>query len=57
MRRYLTVVEVLNLHRQVIEQFGGALGIRNLDALESAVAQPKMVISVLVTQLWKYFLF
>ncbi|MHC5734545.1 hypothetical protein [Nostoc sp.] len=36
------MVEVLNLHRQVIEQFGGALGIRNLGALESAVAQPKM---------------
>ncbi|MEH2347615.1 MAG: hypothetical protein V7K55_06360 [Nostoc sp.] len=42
MIRYLTVVEVLNLHRQVIEQSGGALGIRDLGILESAVAQPKM---------------
>ncbi|WP_375515887.1 type II toxin-antitoxin system death-on-curing family toxin [uncultured Nostoc sp.] len=42
MIRYLTVVEVLNLHRQVIEQSGGALGIRDLGSLESAVAQPKM---------------
>ncbi|MBW4424239.1 MAG: type II toxin-antitoxin system death-on-curing family toxin [Nostoc desertorum CM1-VF14] len=40
--RYLTVVEVLNLHRQVIEESGGALGIRNLGSLEPAVAQPKM---------------
>jgi death-on-curing protein len=42
MIRYLTVVEVLNLHRQVIEESGGALGIRNLGSLEPAVAQPKM---------------
>ena len=42
MIRYLTVVEVLNLHRQVIEESGGALGIRDLGSLESAVAQPKM---------------
>nr|WP_322718598.1 Fic family protein [Nostoc sp. ChiQUE02]MDZ8231580.1 hypothetical protein [Nostoc sp. ChiQUE02] len=42
MIRYLTTVEVLNLHRQVIEQSGGALGIRDLGILESAVAQPKM---------------
>ena len=42
MIRYLTVVEVLNLHRQVIEECGGALSIRDLGSLESAVAQPKM---------------
>ncbi len=42
MIRYLTAVEVLNLHNQVIEQSGGALGIRDLGILESAVAQPKM---------------
>ncbi|WP_243458640.1 type II toxin-antitoxin system death-on-curing family toxin [Nostoc sp. UIC 10630] len=30
------------MHRQVIEQSGGALGIRDLGILESAVAQPKM---------------
>jgi death on curing protein len=42
MIRYLAVVEVLNLHRQIIEQSGGTLGIRDLGILESAVAQPKM---------------
>jgi death-on-curing protein len=42
MIRYLTLVEVLYLHRQVIQQSGGALGIRDLGLLESAVAQPKM---------------
>jgi len=42
MIRYLTLVEVLFLHRQVINQSGGALGIRDLGLLESAIAQPKM---------------
>ena len=42
MIRYLTLVEVLNLHRQIIEQSGGALGVRDLGALESALVQPRM---------------
>jgi death-on-curing protein len=40
--RYLTLGEVLELHRQIIQQTGGASGVRNLAALESAVAQPRM---------------
>ena len=39
--RYLTLAEVLDLHRQVIEATGGASAIRDLGALESALAQPK----------------
>ena len=42
MIRYLTLVEVLSLHRQIIEQSGGALGVRDLGALQSALAQPRM---------------
>ncbi|WGV24382.1 type II toxin-antitoxin system death-on-curing family toxin [Halotia branconii] len=42
MIRYLVLFEVVELHRQVIEQSGGALGIRDLGALESALAQPRM---------------
>ncbi len=42
MIRFLTLVEVVELHRQIIEQSGGALGIRDLGALESAMAQPRM---------------
>ncbi|HAG83132.1 MAG TPA: type II toxin-antitoxin system death-on-curing family toxin [Cyanobacteria bacterium UBA12227] len=42
MIRYLTLVEVLSLHRQIIEQSGGALGVRDLGALESALGQPRM---------------
>ena len=40
--RYLTLSEVLELHRRVMEQSGGAVGILNLSALESALAQPLM---------------
>ncbi len=40
--RYLMLAEVLDLHRRVIEQSGGADGVRDLGGVESAVAQPQM---------------
>ena len=40
--RHLTVGEVLELYRRVMQQSGGAVGIRDVGALESAVAQPRM---------------
>ena len=40
--RFLTLIEVLELHRRVIEQSGGASGIRDLGLLESAIAQPRV---------------
>jgi death-on-curing protein len=40
--RYLTLDEVLRLHGLVIEQSGGIDGLRDSNALESAVAQPQM---------------
>ncbi len=40
--RYLTLEEVLELHRLVILQSDGATGIRDVNALDSAVAQPRM---------------
>jgi death on curing protein len=40
--RFLTLIEVLELHRRVIEQSGGAFGIRDVGLLESAIAQPQM---------------
>ena len=39
--RYLSFAEVLELHRLVVAQAGGAGGLRDLGALESAVAQPR----------------
>lgn len=40
--RYLSLDEILELHRILLEQFGGAAGVRDLGALESAVVQPLM---------------
>ena len=40
--RYLTLNEVLEVHRQVIAQSGGAEGLLQLPAFESALAQPQM---------------
>jgi death on curing protein len=40
--RYLTLLEILDLHDRVIQQSGGRLGIRDLGLLESAIAQPLM---------------
>jgi death-on-curing protein len=39
--RYLTVSEVLQMYRFVMETSGGTFGILSLDALESALAQPR----------------
>lgn len=38
--RYLSIREVVELHRRAVEQSGGSLGIRDHGALESAVFQP-----------------
>jgi death on curing protein len=40
--RYLTVKEVLEIYARVMEQSGGATAVRDLGALESALAQPRM---------------
>lgn len=39
--RYLTLAEVVDLHGLITRVTGGASGIRDLGALESAIAQPK----------------
>jgi len=40
--RYLTLGELIELHRRIIEQSGGADGFRDLGLAESALAQPQM---------------
>ncbi|MGE3540672.1 MAG: type II toxin-antitoxin system death-on-curing family toxin [Candidatus Tectimicrobiota bacterium] len=42
MVRNLILREVLEVHRQVMAQSGGAEGLMHLSALESALAQPQM---------------
>lgn len=39
--RFLSLAEVLTLHSKVIATSGGANGVRDLGALESAIAQPR----------------
>ena len=39
--RYLSLGEVVDLHRRVLQTTGGASGIRDFGVLESAIAQPK----------------
>ena len=38
--RYLSIAEVLDLHERLLAAAGGAAGVRDLGALESAVSQP-----------------
>lgn len=38
---FLSVEDVLAIHRRVIEEFGGDLGLRDRGLLESAVAMPQ----------------
>jgi prophage maintenance system killer protein len=38
---YPTVKEVIAAHQRLIAKFGGSLGIRDLGALEAAVARPQ----------------
>jgi len=39
--RWLTLAEVLDLHRRLIEQSGGRAGLRDLGLLEASLAQPR----------------
>jgi death-on-curing protein len=43
--RYLALAEVVYLHRRLLEATGGAAGIRDLGALESALAQPRITLA------------
>ncbi len=40
--KFLSFLQVLELHRQIIAQSGGSHGVRDMAALESALAQPQM---------------
>lgn len=41
MAEYLTLVEVLAIHDRLLAEFGGAIGIRDGGALESALFRPQ----------------
>src|ERR1700761_7317418 len=41
MTEYVTTVDVLFFHQQLIERYGGASGVRDAGALESALHRPQ----------------
>jgi len=43
--RYLSLSEILKIHRRIMESSGGKSGIRDLGAIESALAQPRVTFS------------
>ena len=40
--RFLTLAELIDLHGCIVDQSGGAPGLRDMGRLESAIAQPRM---------------
>ena len=40
--RYLGLGDILELDRRIMEETGGATGVRDLNGLQSALAQPRM---------------
>jgi death-on-curing protein len=40
--RFISLGDVLELYRRIVEETGGATGIRDLNGLQSALAQPRM---------------
>ena len=41
MRKYLSLENILYIHQELIDEFGGASGILDITSLESAVARPQ----------------
>lgn len=39
---FLTISEILNIHRQLIKKYGGSFGMRDKNLLISALAQPQV---------------
>jgi death-on-curing protein len=39
--QFLTLDEVMDIHRDQIERYGGTFGVRDLELLESAIAAPQ----------------
>tara|TARA_B100000315_G_scaffold242990_1_gene265851 strand:- start:290 stop:415 length:126 start_codon:yes stop_codon:yes gene_type:complete len=40
--RYLSLDEILALHREIISAYGGSVGSRDTGALESSINQPRL---------------
>ncbi|MGH7496067.1 MAG: type II toxin-antitoxin system death-on-curing family toxin [bacterium] len=40
--KFINIFQVLELHKHLLQEFGGRSGVRDFGALESALAQPEM---------------
>lgn len=40
--KFINIFQALELHRQLLDEFGGIAGVRDFGAFESALAQPEM---------------
>ncbi|HWC15548.1 MAG TPA: type II toxin-antitoxin system death-on-curing family toxin [Terriglobales bacterium] len=41
MTRYLTLEDILTIHDELVQRFGGTAGVRDLNALNSALGRPQ----------------
>ena len=41
MKKYLSIDEVIVLHKYLINEFGGSQGLRSRDSLEAALSRPQ----------------
>lgn len=41
MKKYLTIEEVLYIHKELVNEFGGSQGVRDMNSLDSAVMRPQ----------------
>lgn len=44
--QFLSISLIVSLHNDLIAQFGGSLGVRDKNLLESALAQPKLLYAI-----------
>ena len=41
MNKYLSIEEIMEIHKVLIHEFGGISGVRDIGALESALMRPQ----------------
>ena len=42
MRKFLTLEDIFYIHQELIDEFGGSLGVLDIGSLESAIARPQI---------------
>ena len=42
MRKYLSIADLLEIHKELIDEFGGIHGVRDINSVESSVMRPQV---------------